>query len=147
MSDEPHLAYSVPATVEADLERVRAHWTKLKRGGNEIPFWDDVKLAALPDGGSNAFLIDVFENPRRFRFGLLGSNIATRYSDPISGRFCDEVSPRGPFDQLDAQCAATVAQRAQTYYRHSGSPPYGRLVLPLWGNGRMDMLLAAVSGA
>jgi hypothetical protein len=111
-----------------------------------MPFWDDVKFSALPDGGSNAFLIDVFENPRRFRFGLLGSNIAKRYGDLISGKFSDEVSPRGAFDQFDAQCAAAVERRAATYYRHSGSPSYGRLILPLWGGDHVKMLLAAVSG-
>jgi hypothetical protein len=32
---------------------------------------------------------------------------------------------------------------AATYYRNDGAEGYSRLVLPLWGDGRIGMLLAA----
>jgi len=142
---EPPGSYSVPTTLEVDLERLRACWDALKRGGNAIPFWDDVRLSALADGGASAFLMDAFENPPRFRFNSLGARVAARYGEPVGGGFSDEVEPRSPFDHLTAHCSATVASRAPTYYRHSGDRPYGRLLLPLWGNGRISMLLGGIA--
>jgi hypothetical protein len=35
----------------------------MRRGDNDIPFWDDVNLSLL---GDDAAVIDVFENPLRF---------------------------------------------------------------------------------
>jgi len=142
---EPADGYPVPPTLEVDLERLRAYWDALKRGGNAIPFWDDVRLSALTDAGASALLIDAFENPPRFRFNTLGAQVIARYGGAVGGRFFDEVAPHSPFEFLAAQCSATVARRAPTYYRHPRGPSYGRLLLPLWGNGRIDMLLGGIA--
>ena len=39
-------SYSLPAELEPDLSRIQAYWNDLKRGANDIPFWDDVKFVA-----------------------------------------------------------------------------------------------------
>jgi hypothetical protein len=39
--------------------------------------------------------------------------------------------------------SATVEGRAPTYYRSGDGAGYSRLVLPLWGDGRIGMLLVA----
>jgi len=140
-------AYAVPDDIEAPLAEMRAHWKGLRRGGNEMPFWDDVKLSALQHMGDEVMLIDVFENPERFRFNFLGSAIVDRYGRPVAGRFLDEIEAQDPFDHFEAQCAEAVRSRAPTYYRHRSAEtrPYARIVLPLWGNGHVEMLMVAVA--
>ncbi len=42
---------------------------------------------------------------------------------------------------LRAQASATVEARAPTFYRGAG---YARMLLPMWGDGRIGMLLGAL---
>jgi hypothetical protein len=141
---KPTAPFSMPETVETKLGLVHAYWRDLKRGANEIPFSDDVILGELADLQMETMLIEVFENPLRFRFDIVGQKILDRYAKTITGKFVDEVVLRNPFEQLDTQCNATLNSRAPTYYRHQAPKPYSRIILPLWGNGRIDMLLGAV---
>lgn len=81
-----------------------------------------------------------------------GADLTNWYGETIGNKFLDAIDLRSPFDELMAQCRATVAGGAPTYYRqtavgkgdsaHPGR--YARLLLPLWGNGRVEMLLGAV---
>jgi len=66
-------AYSLPTSVEAELVSIYECWQAMRRGDNDMPFWDAVNLSSL---GDDAALIDVFENPLRFRLGLAGRSIA-----------------------------------------------------------------------
>ena len=76
--------FSVPSKLEADLARVRAYWEGLKRGGAGMPFWDDVNLAALPGLSGRLMLLDVFDKPLRFRFGIVGEELKARYRADVS---------------------------------------------------------------
>lgn len=140
--------YSLPDALEPDLIRVLSYWNGLKRGANDIPFWDDVKLSLRSRVGQESMLIDVFENPLQFRFDLAGADLIGWYGGTIGDSFLDEIDLHAPFDALTLQCRATVEGRAPTYYSHNGDAGgYARLLLPLWGNGRIEMLLgAAVRG-
>ena len=145
-------SYSLPAELEPDLGRIQAYWKGLKRGANDVPFWDDVKLSLRSRLGRESMLIDVFENPLRFRSALVGADVANWYGGAIGTSFLDEIDLHAPFNELTLQCRATVESGAPTYYRQtasgngeSGHPGgYARLLLPLWGNGRIEMLLGAV---
>jgi hypothetical protein len=180
--------YSVPSKLEAEIARVRAYWEGLKRGDAGMPFWDDVDLAALPDLSGRLMLIDVFDKPPRFRFGIVGEKLKERYGADVVGRFSDEIEIHHPFQYLNSQALATVESRAPTYYRHeatkrgssraadpfqylnsrglatmeSRAPTYyrrevaehgssrategySRLILPMWGDGRIGMLVGAVA--
>ncbi len=144
-------SYSLPVELEPDLGRIQAYWNGLKRGENDVPFWDDVKLPLRSRLGQESMLIDVFENPLRFRFDLVGANVADGYGETIGTSFLDEIDLHAPFNALILQCKATVESGAPTYYRQTasghadtGHPGYARLLLPLWGNGRIEMLLGAV---
>jgi hypothetical protein len=136
--------YLLPDKIEPDLERVRGYWNGLKRGENAVPFADDVKFSARARLARDVFLIEVFEN--RFRLELVGEDVVERYGAPVNGVFLDEIALHPPFDELIAQCRATTERRAPTYYTTvaGDSPGYSRLVLPLWGNGGIEMLLAAM---
>lgn len=145
-------SYSLPAELEPDLGRIQAYWNGLKRGANDIPFWDDVKISLRSRLGQESMLIDVFEGPLRFRFDLVGANVANRYGGTPGNSFLDEIDLHAPFDALTLQSKATVESRAPTYYSQTASGNgdagnrggYARLLLPLWGNGRIEMLLGAV---
>lgn len=118
-----------------------------------MPFWDDVKLSALPELSGKLILIEVFDKPVRFRlgFGVVGEEVKRQYRSDPAGKFLDEIAPRQPLQFLISQSSAAVESRAPTHYRHAvaksgGSPAereYSRLVLPLWGDGRIGMLLGA----
>jgi hyperosmotically inducible protein len=144
--------YSLPGELEPDLGRIQAYWNGLKRGANDVPFWDDVKLSLRSRLGRESMLIDVFENPLRFRFDLMGADVANWYGGTIDNRFFEAIDLHAPFDELMLQCRATVEGCAPTYYcqtaagkADAGHPSgYARLLLPLWGNGRIEMLLGAV---
>jgi hypothetical protein len=151
MTDEAH-GYMLPDELGPDLGRVQAYWNGLKRGANDIPFWDDVKFSLRSRLGRESMLIDVIENPLRFRFDLTGADVIGWYGATIGNRFLDEIDLHAPFEGLIGQCRATVENGAPTYCRQTaagksdpGHPGgYARLLLPLWGNGRIEMLLGAV---
>ena len=144
--------YSVPSKLEAELAHVRAYWEGLKRGEAGMPFWDDVNLAALPDLSGRLMLIDVFDKPLRFRFGIVGKELQARYRADVVGKFSDEIEIRHPFQYLNSQGLATIESREPTYYRHevakhgsTRAERYSRLILPMWGDGHIGMLLGAVA--
>jgi hypothetical protein len=138
--------YAVPAKLSPDLTRVQSYWSGLLRGQANMPFWNDVRLSDLPDLANRLVLIDVFELPERFRFSTIGKMLTT---EPLAGRFLDELRLNSPFEFLASQCIATVESAACTWFeqdRSAGSPlarGYARLLLPMWGEGRIGMLLGA----
>lgn len=133
--------YALPATLEADLEKVRAYWHGLIRGkASDMPYWDDVKLSALPELVDRLALIEVFDKPERFRFDIVGKDIVAKYGKDFTGSFADELEPHMPLEFFRAQASATAEGRAPTY-QHQGS--VARLLLPMWGDGRISMLLGA----
>lgn len=145
-SNEP---YALPHTLERDLARVREFWDGLKRHEAKMPFWDDVKISALPDLAGRMMMVEATDRPVRFRiaFGLVGADIKQQYGHDLSGKFLDEIDVAAPLQFLLSQCSATVESRAPTYYGDNGAGGYSRLVLPLWGDGRIGMLLVAYAFA
>jgi hypothetical protein len=141
--------FAVPAKVSEPFKRVRRYWERLKRGDNNIPFWDDLNLSSLPEVSDQLMLVDAFENPSRFRLNRLGNMIQEQYGVNVTGKFVDEIDIKPPFDFFTAQATATVEARAPTFWNR-GSPvgnghSYARLLLPLWGNGRIEMLLGLIA--
>jgi hypothetical protein len=92
-------------------------------------------------------LLDVFAKPERFRFSLADPQLVPAQEAALSGKFIDDVELGESFAFLRAQASATVEARAPTYYRCGSrglSPGFARLLLPMWGDGRIGMLLGAV---
>lgn len=139
--------FQLPAKLEPGLAQLLAYWRKLERAEAEMPFWDDVDLAALPKAVvRKTLLIDVLSSPAQFRFALggVGEDVVRNYGGELSGKFVDEIEPRHPLQLLLSQCSAVVEVRAPAYYRHASGrrkDAYARLILPMWGNGRVGMLL------
>ena len=138
--------FAVPARLSPDLERVRAYWRGLLRGAAEMPFWDDAKLSELPDLTERLLLIDVFQQPERFRLASVGDRVG---GEGLAGCFLDETALGRPLEFLRAQASATTESAAPTWFHFEGegadaAQPYSRLLLPMWGDGRISMILAAV---
>jgi hypothetical protein len=134
------MPFPLPDKLAPGLARVLAYWEGLKRADNAMPFWDDVKLSALPDLASGLMLIDAFEAPERFRFNTVGAAIDAHYGENITGKFVDDIASRAPVNYLRAQCSATIEARLPSCY----DADYVRLLLPMWGDGHIGMLLGAV---
>jgi hypothetical protein len=140
--------YPVPRRLEPALARVQAAWRGLLRGGATMPFADDLRLDVLPDLKPRLFLMDVFARPQRFRFSEVGRALQGRDGGALGDRFADEVALAAPLDFLVSQCGATVEAAAPTLFRggEAKGGGYARLLLPLWGDGRVSLLLGAVDG-
>lgn len=137
--------FAVPRAVEPALAKICAHWEGLKRGQNDIPFTDDLKLSALASLSGRLLLIEAFEKPSRFRFNLSGGTVERLYGGALAGRFADEIESRPPLQFFNAQCGVTVEAGGPTYFRQTGPRGFARLLLPLWGDGHVSLLLGAVA--
>lgn len=128
--------------LEPELESLRTYWASLVRGNNNMPFWDDFAPTAVPQLAARLLVLDVFDKPNRFRFsGLTGDELEKRYGENVRDLFVHESAPRAPFDFLESQAEATVESAKPTRYRGA---EYSRILLPMWGDGRIGMLLGAV---
>lgn len=138
--------YALPARLSPALARVRDYWSGLLRGGADMPFWDDAKLTDLPELSGRLFLVDVFDQPERFR---LNSAPDAFNGAALNGKFIEHADLDWPFDFLRSQASATVEARAPTWFHDEGEGAghkgaYSRLLLPMWGEGRIGMLLGAI---
>jgi hypothetical protein len=138
--DKSH-PFPLPDSLPRDLAAVHAIWRGLRRGGNEMPFSDDLDPAALTKKAGQVLLLDVFDKPERFRFSHFAGDLLLPQETALSGRFIDEVDLAAPLAFLRAQASATVEARAPTCYAHNGA---ARLLLPLWGDGHVSLLLGAI---
>jgi hypothetical protein len=149
MSSIP-LPFAIPAKLSLGHRRVLDYWEGLKRGENRMPFWDDLKLTSLPDLADRLMLVDAFDKPQRFRLNSVGERIRKRYGVDLADKFVDEISPKAPFEFLTAQASATVEATAPTFFAGeagTASGPhqvYSRLLLPMWGEGRVGLMLGAI---
>ncbi|MBI5942653.1 MAG: hypothetical protein HY859_19800 [Caulobacterales bacterium] len=138
--------YAPPKHLSPDLLRVKAYWESLLRGSAEVPFWDDLDLTTLHDIAGRLFLVGVFSKPERFRLDLVGEDLTAARGDETAGLFIDEIGAAPPLDLLGSQSSATVETAAPTYLEGAlaDGRVYRRLLLPMWGDGRLSMLLGVV---
>jgi len=140
MSTHP---FSPGSALDPRLRGVEQYWQSLKRGANDTPFWDDFLPSALANVSKDIMLVDVFDKPQRFRFSaIVGGEIEARYGQQLADRFSDEIAPSSPLEFFNAQASATMEAHGPTV--HQG-PGYRRLLAPMWGDGRVSMLLGAFS--
>jgi hypothetical protein len=141
--------FAVPTKLPLTSKRIRDYWESLKRGDNDMPFWDDVNLSTLPELADRLMLVDAFENPQRFRLNAIGEQIKRQYGLNVTGKFLDEIERKAPFEFFTAQASVTVEAKAPTFYQRtepkSRSDQYIRFLLPMWGNGRIEMILGLIS--
>jgi hypothetical protein len=145
----PQRPFRVPRKIAPDLARVAAYWRGLLRGSATIPFSDDLDLNALSDLRPRLLVIETFAMPERFRLDIVGKEAQTSIGPSIEGQFTDEIRPEAPLDLLRSQCSAVVETGLPTYYEQgqdisSRRRGYARLLLPMWGDGHINILLGAI---
>jgi len=133
--------FPLPDALPRDLAAVYAYWRGLRRGGNEMPFADDLDPAALSKEAGQVLLLDVFDKPERFRFSHLAGDLLLAQETALSGKFIDEVDLGGLLAFLRGQASVSVEARAPTCHAGNG---FARLLLPMWGDGRISLLLGVV---
>jgi hypothetical protein len=130
--------------LDLDLEGAVALWNQLRRAENNMPFSDDLKFSDLSRLSAKPFVLSVFASPERFRFEFLHKNLQ---GAATAGRFVDEMPPEKYFSYLRAQSSATLEAAEPTFLRISEDfgRSFGRVLLPMWGNGQINMLFGAIS--
>jgi hypothetical protein len=135
--------FALPPHLTPDFAKAHDYWKGLIRGqASDMPYWDDVKLSDLPGLTAKLILATVSAGPVRLRFDIVGKDISARYGKELAGSFADEIEVRAPLDFFSAQASATVEGRQPTFFK---SGEYGRLLLPLWGDGHISMMLGIVA--
>ena len=135
--------FPLPDRLNPKLQPIVSLWESLKRAENGMPFGDDLGFSTLSNLSGNPFLLRVFASPDRFRFEFLDKGLQ---EVAATGRFIDEISPDTNFGYLRAQSSATLEAAEPTFLRliDDSGRNFSRLLLPMWGNGQINMLLGAV---
>jgi len=145
----PAQPFPLPRKLPARLATVLRYWKTLIRAENAMPFSDDVNPSSLEKLSAHLLLIDVFSAPQRFRFNHLGKNVIAKLGTSPTGQFADELKLAEPLNYVIAQASATVESGAPTLYcsmrKKTPRSGYSRILLPTWGNGRVDLLIGAIT--
>jgi hypothetical protein len=134
--------FTLPDHLDPNLQPVLSLWERLRRAENGMPFSDDLGISALSSLSGEPFLLRVF-SPERFRLEFLSESV-----QGATGKFIDEIEPDTHFSYLRAQASATVEAAAPTFLRltETSGHKFSRVLLPLWGNGEINMLVGASGG-
>lgn len=129
-----------------DLHRRWEAW----RGERAMPARADMDPVELPRKLlPNLLLVAVEENPRRFRYRLVGTELTAVMRGELTGRYVDEMPFL--FRKFAQPAYAEVMERAAPTCRRINAVEafwrirYERLLLPLSdGGGRIDTILGAI---
>jgi hypothetical protein len=135
--------FPLPDRLDAKLQPVVSLWKSLRRGENGMPFSDDLGVSALSNLPGNPFLLSVTASPERYRFEFLSESLRRK---AVLERFVDEMPTNVNFGYLRAQSSATIEAAEPTLFHLTDSSGYrfSRVLLPLWGNGQVNLLLGAL---
>ena len=134
--------FNLPARLKPNLQGVISLWRRLKRVEGGMPFTDDLDLSALSSLPANPFLLSVFASPERFRFEFLCEGFRQRrrrklYRRDFTGQifllFAGSRQRHGRSRRTDVSSPC----------RRFGTG-VSRVLLPMWGNGQINMLLASI---
>ena len=114
------------------LAEVYAWWCA-KRAGRLAPLRADCDPAELPHLRPIFHLIDVIEEPLRFRHAWVGSEVVGRMGRDVSGQFVDEALYGSAVEEIRASLAI-VAREVR---------PYRRLARMEW-HGEGDLEIEAI---
>jgi len=131
------------------LRKLYAYWNNV-RGARELPAWRDFDAHHLSFIVSNMLLIEVHDEPLRFRFRAHGLQLAWRVGYDMTGKLVDDLPHPQNRAVLLERCHWLVANRSP-YVGHSEREvaghqiPYEVVWLPLSDDGdRVDLLLGGL---
>jgi hypothetical protein len=127
--------------------RLYLYWLKC-RGAKQFPSRDDIDPIDFRFALGRVSLIDVLEQPRRYRYRLVGTMVTDHLGYEMTGKFLDQLPESQVRAYLDQLYGSVVAQRVPI---HEGGQTvldgrlwkYESLVLPLSSEGQaVDLLMA-----
>ncbi len=128
------------------LKQLFRYWDE-KRRQRAAPSRDDIDPAQMVAFLSNVFLINVEEEPRRYRVRLMGTELVGSYGRDVTGRYVDEIIAQVPaaLDELVMIWEPWLVTGA--YEKKTGHVPrYQLLALPLSSDGAVvNMLLGGIA--
>jgi len=129
------------------LARLYNYWDD-KRGNRAMPTRSDIDPMELRPLLPNLALIDVEENPHRYRYRLVGTELVTILGQELTGKYLDEMPML--FRRFAGNAYAEVlARKAPTYAVFDANIPmfrtvrYKRLLLPLSPDGEWVNMVVA----
>lgn len=125
------------------------HW-EAKRGSRPMPARADFRPEEMQTFLGHIFLVDVENEPRRFRFRLIGTEIVTSYGVELTGQYTDRVHPPA-YRAMVERHYGQVAEHARPmvhrmrFSEHPGKiHQLTRLAMPLSDDGsQVNMLMMA----
>ena len=146
----PDLMSDVPENIQSPvLRRLYAYWDERRRG-RLMPARRDLDPLDFSFALGHVLLIDVLENPRRFRFRLHGSELVSRAGYDMTGKMVDELPDPENRSVLLRRCRELVNTR-QPYAQRSERIVDDRMMryevvwMPLSDDGeRVTMLFGAL---
>ena len=131
------------------LRQLCAYWDE-RRQGREFPARRDLDPLDFRYALGHILLLDVLDNPRRFRFRLHGSELTARAGYDMTGKLVDELPDPANRMHLIERCQMLLETRqplAVINERILGQRRFGyeAVWLPLAGDGEhIDMLMAGL---
>jgi len=139
-----------PEQMHPRARQLLDYWESIRPAPNVLPGRENFQPAAVAPLLASLSLLDVFRNPLRFRYRVVGSSLTVAGYSARAGDWFDEVVPPLPRGERPAEPMIEVV--------HSGRPSWvlapprmpqvrgvaeiERLILPLARDGRtVDMLL------
>ncbi len=89
MMDSPTSRYQSPQKIGI-LNALNEYW-QMKCGDHALPSRADLDPAEFRYALGNVSLIDVLEDPLRFRIRVIASNIEARFDRPLTGTYLDDL--------------------------------------------------------
>jgi hypothetical protein len=142
--------FELPPSAHPKISTLYAYWQRIAPGPCRLPGRQNLNPADIPTLLPNIWMLDVLEEPRRFRHRLIGTEINRRGFTVKDGEII-EPTPVRPGDPRPLQdLERVVAERTPVWFR--GKPVASRdrfvhelerLHLPLAGNGTdVDVVLS-----
>jgi len=134
--------------VDPPLQEIYNYWHSLL-GGRRMPARKDVDPVQIPRYLSDLMLIDVQNDPRRFRYRLIGTRIVSASAEDRTGQFFDDVYFFKHYPETFEHYNLVVDNAAphlslEPFRNYSNNTSYQakRLILPLANDGEtVDMLM------
>ena len=136
-----------PETASEAVKRLCAYWEE-RRGTKRFPAREDIDPIDFKFALGRVSLIEVLENPQRFRYRLVSTSITKHLGYEMTGKFTSEVPGRELRDYVERLYAKAVSLAAPLYQKESAIYDgrvweYEALMLPLSSDGeRINMILA-----
>ncbi len=140
------LEFGFPDSLTDPLRHLRDVWEQAKSVRTDMARAEDFDFALLREDADHLLVFEVMDQPLQLRVETAGCWITEAYGETLAGRSVESLSERAPLEEIWIQAMAAVRDRRPVYFRReTGSLPYERIVLPLWGESRVEKLVCAIS--